>query len=138
MSGPFDDFIKQCAEDCVNGSSGVSAYAAGLREAAHDVAEERGPWLGVEYRCPECGRRVLSLQHDGRCDQCVKPTEEEAELARREAPQRYLAVARTWIEQGHRDQAADLLLLVVRDENVAPEFRAALLEEVELLKRRAS
>lgn len=67
----LNDFLGKVVSDCVNGSSEVSAYAAGLRQDAHDVAEGRGGWDGKlsGWVCRSCGRTSLDVE-DGWCGQC--------------------------------------------------------------------
>ena len=52
MTGIFDDFIKRCAEDCVNGSSGEMPTPQSVRP--------------VQPACSTCAGR--GKIHDGRDD----------------------------------------------------------------------
>jgi len=52
--------------------------AASIRLDAYDLATgQRGPWLGHSRECPECGRRVLSLEFDGYCSASTCGGEDE-------------------------------------------------------------
>ena len=71
MRGPFDDFIAQCASDCVNARLSPSPIPAyNPIDEAHDEALES---------CPECGswavRRRPALPASGLeffwCDDCA-------------------------------------------------------------------
>ena len=59
-------------------------YAAGVVAEAQEIVEGRGPWLGLQYWCPDCGRQTMSLQYDGRCDCCSGYGDEESYYRQRQ------------------------------------------------------
>lgn len=81
--------------------------AEAIRDEAHEIAEGRGPWEGRQYTCPDCGRPVLSLQHDGRCEECAGvPRQHDEHLYRERQRRGYLAAARVLRQMGFEDEAA--------------------------------
>lgn len=98
--------------------------AAGLRLEAHDIAEGRGPWLGVTYTCRSCERPTLSLQTDGWCATC----NDGSTSAMPPDPANVRSL--------HADAAATLRRLS-EDRGISAEFRAVLLGDADYHERLA-
>jgi hypothetical protein len=74
----------------------------------YQAETELGPWQGVQSTCPECGGRVLTLAHDGRCLDCAGVRDEQGYHERRARAIQglYRATAAYMRRTGYPEEAA--------------------------------